>query len=401
MTRNLSGNEWTARPAVGRVDVQKSARDSGVDRAARARACSREIIALFTDTLWLRTTLLVLATVLELPHAYGQSALDESAVTQKVSPKELSIPASPIFDFMGVTPSQVVRTNDIKDFKVDWSFRSYRLSPNLAIQAQPVWEFFYNRKSLSKYQNASSLMRRLSTLDVSVGTIETENAERRIGYGIKMNLINQKDPLMMKELYEDLEVLEVTREATVRYAGLKEKYDKASESEKFKMFEELETARQAMESEKAEGGTNSQSNLNAMKERIEKITRYLAYQYWNSYRLDIAFARTYNYTLNENGSLASLKLNRNTGFGIWANGGYGLGRKIYLSGMVRYTKFRDNIDFRTEDPGTGQLEPRSVLVNNSILSGGINLRYGSPAYTFFAELLYERKKTGIGTGSNT
>ena len=67
----------------------------------------------------------------------------------RLTPKEFSIPASPVFDLMNVTSSQVNRTSDIKDFKVDWSFKSWKLSPNLAIQSQPIWEMFYNRKDLN------------------------------------------------------------------------------------------------------------------------------------------------------------------------------------------------------------------------------------------------------------
>src|SRR5215213_5960205 len=80
------------------------------------------------------------------------SSAQEDAAAGRVSPKEFSIPASPVFDLMGVTSSQINRTSDIKDFKVDWSFKSWKLSPNLAIQSQPIWEMFYNRKDLSKYQ---------------------------------------------------------------------------------------------------------------------------------------------------------------------------------------------------------------------------------------------------------
>jgi len=38
----------------------------------------------------------------------------------RVSPKELAISPSPIFDLMAATPTQVTRMADIKDFKVDW-----------------------------------------------------------------------------------------------------------------------------------------------------------------------------------------------------------------------------------------------------------------------------------------
>src|SRR6476660_4791208 len=93
-------------------------------------------------------------------------AQDTDPKAGRISPKELTIPASPVFDLMGVTPSQVNRTTDIKDFKVDWSFKSWKLSPNLALESQPVWEVFYNRKELTKYQNASSFMRRMASIDV-------------------------------------------------------------------------------------------------------------------------------------------------------------------------------------------------------------------------------------------
>src|SRR5690349_15139689 len=116
----------------------------------------------------------------------AQSGNSENA--GRISPKELSIPPSPVFDLMGVTPSQVNHTNDIKDFKVDWSFKSWKLNPNLAIQSQPIWEMFYNRKDLAKYQQASSFMRRLSSFDVSIGSVQDEANDRRIGFAFKMNL---------------------------------------------------------------------------------------------------------------------------------------------------------------------------------------------------------------------
>ena len=82
----------------------------------------------------------------------------QDADANKFSAKELTIPAAPVFDMMGVTPSMINRASDIKDFKVDWSFKSWKLNPNIAIQAQPFWEILYSRKDLSKYQSASSFM---------------------------------------------------------------------------------------------------------------------------------------------------------------------------------------------------------------------------------------------------
>ena len=135
---------------------------------------------------------------------FGNAQQDETKAG-RVSPKELSIPASPFFDLMGVTSSQVTRTSVIKDFKVDWSFKSWKLNPNLAIQSQPVWEMLYNRKTLTKYQNASSFMRRLSSLDISIGSVQNEDNDRRIGFAAKLNVFDQKDPLMAEEIYAGID----------------------------------------------------------------------------------------------------------------------------------------------------------------------------------------------------
>ena len=132
-------------------------------------------------------------------------AQTETESATKLSPKEFSIPASPVFDMMGVTPSQINKTSDIKDFKVDWSFKSYKVSPNLAIESQPFWEIFYNRKPISKYQQASKFMRFLSSTDFSLGTVQNENAERRMGYAVKMSLFKSKDPLLDGEIYEGID----------------------------------------------------------------------------------------------------------------------------------------------------------------------------------------------------
>ena len=134
----------------------------------------------------------VLIALLSLSSAPALWAQTEGIPSGRITPKELNIPASPIFDLMGVTPSVITRTSDIKDFKVDWSFKSWKLNPNLALQTQPIWELLYNRKSVEKYQNAKPFMRLLSSLDLSMGTVQNEENDRRIGVAVKINLLNKK-----------------------------------------------------------------------------------------------------------------------------------------------------------------------------------------------------------------
>ena len=121
--------------------------------------------------------------------------------TQIAKATEFTIPSSPAFDLLNVNPAQVTRPSNIRDFKVDWSFRSWRLKPNIALQAQPVWELFYNRADLKKYRNASAFSRLLSTLDISAGTVEDDDQSRRASLSAKLNLYHQKDPLLDKKLF--------------------------------------------------------------------------------------------------------------------------------------------------------------------------------------------------------
>jgi hypothetical protein len=306
--------------------------------------------------------------------------------TQRLSPTELTIPASPVFDLMGVTPSQVVRSNDIKDFKVDWSFKSWSLSPNIALQTQPFWEILYNRKSVSHYQKASPFMRKLASIDLSGGTVRDENTDRRIGAAAKLNLYKEKDPLLEKGYYDDIEKT-INEETKVLEADLKAiRYQLdtvrniASKPEIRKLIEELEFARLSINSRRR----------NLINERALTIVD----EFWNSSWIDIGYGKINTYEADTDGSLKSLRLNRATTNGIWINAGKGIGKSLLLSGLIRVHNYDEEVLFQIEDD-PGQPIDTSSVGSNNIVSLGTNLRYGSPYFTFFAEYIYERR--GIKT----
>ena len=237
---------------------------------------------------------------------------------RRLSPKEFSIPASPIFDLMGVTSSQVNRTSDIKDFKVDWSFKSWKLSPNLAIQSQPIWEMFYNRQDLAKYQNTSRFMRKLASIDLSVGSVLAENEDRRIGFAVKMNLFKQKDPLMFRELYVD-----------IGEKFIKEKHDLDSVLKILK--HQLDTVSNVLAKPEIRSQIRStEEQMMTLHSRrngeINGRVKIFVDENWNNSSLDFAFGRLYSFQTDSAGSLKGLRLNRNTGWGGWLNGSIGIGK---------------------------------------------------------------------------
>jgi hypothetical protein len=311
------------------------------------------------------------------------SLSQEEQAAGRVTPKELTIPSSPVFDLMGVTSSQINRTSDIKDFKVDWSFKSWRLNPNLAIQSQPVWELFYNRKDLGKYQSASSFMRRLASLDLSVGTVQDENNDRRIGFAAKMNLFKQKDPLMAKDLY----------------AGISEKYKAEKEELEIQLKElrlQLDTTKDVLSKPPLRSqiiSTEAQLlSLNSRRnEDINSRAKIFVSENWNASSLDIAFGKVYSFITDSAGTLKSLRLNRSTGWGGWLNGNLGIGKKFLLSGLFRASWYEEELDFLVRNTSTNEETSQKAIADNTLYTMGLNLRYGGYIYTFFVEFLYEKK----------
>ncbi|WEK37529.1 MAG: hypothetical protein P0Y53_08440 [Candidatus Pseudobacter hemicellulosilyticus] len=307
----------------------------------------------------------------------------EEETGSRVTPKEFSIPATPVFDLMGVTTSQVNRTSDIKDFKVDWSFKSWKLNPNLAIQSQPIWELLYHRKNLEKYQAASPFMRRLASLDLSVGSVQDENSDRRLGFAVKMNLLKTEDPLMARELYAGI-TEQYNREREEINASIRELTNELDTTTNLLAKPDLRSRLQSAEEQL--GTVNRRRN-----EEISNRARVFVAEHWNASSLDIALGKVNSYLQDSAGSLKSLRKNRSTAFGAWMNGSLGIGKKFLLSGLLRSSWYEEELNFLVRNEDSGEETSRQAFAKNTLFTLGLNLRYGSPIYTFFVEFLYERK----------
>jgi len=301
----------------------------------------------------------------------------------KMAPRELAIPTSPLFDLMGAAPSQVARTSDIKDFKVDWSLSNWRINPNLAIQAQPVWELSYNRKNLDKYQKASGFQRMLSSLDLSLGTLLNNNNERRIGGALKINLYKQKDPLMIKGVYNDIQ------------KGFDEEMVTLKQKEK-DILKALDTILKPSEIvlKRQELRDNDQlltSFYGRRNTAIQQQASQYAVDNWNAGYVDFAFGKVYSYSTDSAGSLKKLSLNRNTGNALWLNFGFGIGKRALLSALVRSSFYEEELTFTVKDENTGDENMQQAIAANRLFTFGVNFRYGGPVFNFFAEFIREAK----------
>ena len=275
---------------------------------------------------------------------------------------EFAIPISPAFDLIGVNNALVARPGNIRDFKVDWSFKSWRLKPNIALQAQPIWEILYNKSSLQKYRKASMMMQMLSTLDVSAGTIEDESLVRRLSWATKITLYRQKDALLNPSLFKKTDSL--FHERRVQVSKKLEVLDKSLKKQKLKvkrdsikaLIEEVDFESDLLDIEQ------KRNNLD--------IASAFAKKNWNASFIDVAFGRIYSYT---NDTLSKLNL-KGSGIAVWANMSLGIGSKILLTSLLKTISINDDIQGNT----------------TNIISAGINFRYGSPKFNFFAESVYSR-----------
>lgn len=286
----------------------------------------------------------------------------QNAANSVVKSTEFSIPTSPAFDLLAINPSQISRPNTIRDFKVDWSFRSWRLKPNLAVQAQPVWELVYNRPDLTKYRNASPFMKTLSTLDVSAGTIEDDAQNRRASLALKINLYRQRDPLKDMKLFAGVDTAYQARaQAQKRELDhLKQARKEAgiSPEQKMALGFKTDSLRQVMD-----------LDAKAQKERIQTVAATYVQSYWNAAHVDLACGKIFSY---QNAAIDSLSL-RGQAFAVWLNASLGVGKKILLTGLLK-TLFQESAD--------------SARTKSTVVTGGLGLRYGSPKFNFFTEVLY-------------
>jgi hypothetical protein len=285
-----------------------------------------------------------------------QNLQAQQAAKEEIKATEFSVPVSPAFALMGADPALVSMPGVLRDFKVDWSFRSYRLSPNISVEAQPIFLFAYDRPELTAYRKAGRFMRQLSTLSVSLGTLQLDTV-RIVAYALKMNLFRSRDPLTDSSYMSQgmQEVLAQENALKQQMEEMKKGLDTITDT-----YQRIQTENQILNTESQI--INMRANTRA---RVKELREMYLRSYWNSACIDLAFGQSYSY-INE--SLDSLDLSRR-GYGIWITGGIGAGKKTFFSGLVKYQKLTDT--------QTGQ-------------QYGINFRYGSNKFRFFTEAIYEK-----------
>lgn len=286
---------------------------------------------------------------------------DEKA-SKIASATDFSVPSSPAFILLDATPAKVNKPSFARDFKLDWIFNGTGIAPNIAIEAQPIWLFGFKNKSYSEYQRTAWVLKQLSTLSISVGTVKKDTIQS-LAWGAKLNIFREKrgDPMENREYIDGLkELISFSPHEKALLLRLNNYKDELNDlpDDSISRRAALEDKIAVVEDELKQMGEESEKEIKAKKKAF-------ADHNWNASMIDIGYGNVYNY-FGE--SIDKLALQQHYS-GIWLNASYNFGSdKVLLSGLYKYQGGDSAVHY----------------------IGG-NIRYGNSKINAFVEYVHETK----------
>jgi hypothetical protein len=298
---------------------------------------------------------------------------------------DLSIPTSPAYFLLDASTSLIATPSVTRNVKVDWAFRSYSVSPNFAIEIQPIWEAKYNRPYLRKYRNATPFQRMMSTLSFSTGAFQREinNDSIRIdkdvvkvvaresikkwfmSAALKLTVYREFDPFLADDYYKPLEVEYTTRKLKYKreLLQLKMQIDSTAASD--------DTLQGAIQKRIRSVESEEDSYERVHLERLKDMRKQYQIDHWNGAMVEIAYGKIGRLetltTIVDSQAIVGRKL-MNDGAGLWISGCKGISTTVLISGTIRYIG-----DF--------------AKLNRTSL--GANIRYGGTTYNSYVEAFYD------------
>jgi hypothetical protein len=298
---------------------------------------------------------------------------------------DLSIPTSPAYFLLDASTSLIATPSVTRNVKVDWAFRSYSLSPNFAIEIQPIWEALYNRPYLRKYRNDSPFQRMMSTLSFSVGAFQREinNDSLRIvkevvqivpresikkwfmSAAFKLTLYREFDPLLADAYYKPLEIEYTTRKLKYKreLMQLKMQIDSTAAPE--------DTIQIAVQKRIRNVESEEDSYESVHMEKLKNMRKQYQADHWNGAMVEVAYGKIGRLetltTISDSQAIISRKL-MDDGAGVWISACKGIGTTVLISGNIRYIG-----DFSKKNR----------------TSVGANIRYGGTTYNSYVEAFYD------------
>jgi hypothetical protein len=284
---------------------------------------------------------------------WAQEQKDYSIAEDISKSSFLSIPPVSAFLLIDVAPNRVYQAGNTRSVKIDWTLRTYKTTPNIAVELQPFWLLYYNNGHIDDYRRASGFYKALSSLSLSVGTVNW-GPQRTVAFAGKINLYSESDPLSDPDLDDII----------LDYRELKDYYKTKIKDLKLTLSKSNNIYEIRKCKTKMSNYTDSLFNISSEQASFNDEVKNQYYKdNWNASAVDLGFGRVYNYNI-ETDSMYRL----NDGLGMWLNGSKDLGRNFQLTGMMKFMRFN-------------QFDIHFLL--------GTNLRYGNPRFNFYSEIVYD------------
>ena len=283
--------------------------------------------------------------------AYSQAS-DSAAADKSVKATNFSVPSSVAFNLLEINPSQVHRPGFARDFKFDWLVKDNKIVSNIAVEAQPLWLFFYKNTDYQKLSKQNAVERALSSLSLSIGTASKDSL-RSLAWGGKINLYAAKNPIYDTAYINRIGDFFTNTELENKVFAKQFECDNSNltPAQKKQCQKELDSLKKEYDKE-----------LEAHLKEIDKYKEQYEKDNWNTTIIDLGFGKIYNYLSQ---SIDSLSFN-NQGGGVWLSGNFGIGKKVLINGMIKYAE----------------------IAKNKVTTIGANFRYGGLNTNFFIEGLY-------------
>jgi hypothetical protein len=303
----------------------------------------------------------------------------------KAAMVDLSVPDSPAFTVLGLTPEEVARPTTARKLAtslLNGVDRNGVLQTGVAIDTVPYLALAGQLVTLDDYRKRSNYaLRFLARTQVSVGTAKASDVNdkaMRIGLGVRMTLFDRGDPrsdaLLDKCFDERPELPEPPRFVTPAPP------DRPEDIEEW--TRDVERGRRALQ--------DFQSKIDSYVTRVNAVVADCREQArkrnWNASKLIVAVAPTW---ASPSGSADDLG---RSGSGVWATLAYGFeqvpGLQHNAQLLVHARRRNDEPILTAKDSNISELQDSRLL--------GVQLRAGTASTTIAAEGIHERRTPPSG-----
>jgi hypothetical protein len=279
------------------------------------------------------------------------AALEAQGAADSVA--SISVPSSPAFVLMGVTPSSVEQPGNIRDYKLDFATQAAFKTPDVSLELRPLWlTWLGHDKGFTSWPWIKKV---LSSFGLAAGVVNQTEDTTATALAATIGLYQAANPLYDKA-YLLLAAARIgSAEETLNMKednfGLKlKRCTTSAESLTWKSkIASIDSLKQALRDSEAR--------------RIISVNNDYQTKHWNSPQIEIGGGWRSNLDwLSESDFQFD-----STGWAAWVTACTGIGPSILVSGMYRYASNLGGPDHTV----------------------GFNLRWGGPKSGLFAEVLFD------------